>query len=413
MIGIGQMIRCFANNSRGTIAVLFGLIGPVLLLGSGLAIDVTNLFSQRHFLQSLADGAALTGAAELQLGNASNAVVLQVAQNYVKAAGRGAAITFTGAVSPDKTTLQVYLRETGHTFIMQAFNASPVNVGASATAKVVSGPPVCAVGLDPNANFTVGLDQQARVLAINCAVYSNSTNSSGLFATNSASLQAKFICSAGGKSGAGFSPMPQTDCPVQPDPLINRPAPPVGGCTYTNLVVKSVVTTLFPGTYCGGLTITNSANVILSPGTYVMQNGPLYVTGGASLTGITVGIFLTGSGAVLNFDAGSTIVLKAPILGDLAGLLVFEDRASPKGQTHQILSDNARVLLGTIYLPQGQLYVGANQPVADLSDYTIIVAGQIRASGGPTIVLNTNYNTTPIPIPLGLGPQPGRTVLTQ
>jgi hypothetical protein len=73
--------------------------------------------------------------------------------------------------------------------------------------------------------------------------------------------------------------------------------------------------------------------------------------------------------------AGSTIVLKAPILGDLAGLLDFEDRNSPKGQTHQILSDNARVLLGTIYLPQGQLYVDANQPIADLSDYTIMVAG--------------------------------------
>jgi hypothetical protein len=34
------------------------------------------------------------------------------------------------------------------------------------------------------------------------------------------------------------------------------------------------------------------------------------------------------------------------------------------------------MLLGTIYLPQGMLCVGANSPVADLSAYTIVVAGQ-------------------------------------
>lgn len=134
----------------------------------------------------------------------------------------------------------------------------------SATAKVVRGAAVCVVGLDTNANFTVGLQQAAEFLALNCAVYSNSTNPNRLFAKNSALLKAVFICSSGGKSGAGFSPTPQTDCPAQPDPLINRPAPPVGSCTYNNLVVNGGALTLYPGTYCGGLTLTNSANVMLS-----------------------------------------------------------------------------------------------------------------------------------------------------
>jgi hypothetical protein len=78
---------------------------------------------------------------------------------------------------------------------------------------LVRGAAVCVVGLDTNANFTVGLQQAAEFLALNCAVYSNSTNPNRLFAKNSALLKAVFICSSGGKSGAGFSPTPQTDAP--------------------------------------------------------------------------------------------------------------------------------------------------------------------------------------------------------
>lgn len=411
-----EKLRCHASDVCGSIAVIAGLVAPALVMIAGLAVDVTNLTSQRQNLQHLADGAALAGAAELRLGNANNTTTLQVAQNYVKGSGGGLPITFSGTVSSDKTAIKVSLSETVETLMLHNFAASLVNLSASATAKVVGGAPVCVVGLGTNANFTVGLDTQALLVALNCAVYSNSMNPSGLYAKNNAVLTAAFICSSGGKSGASpgsFIPAPQTDCPALPDPLINRPAPPVGSCTYTNYVVSGGVPVLYPGTYCGGLTITNSAIVILSPGIYVMKDGPLCVTGGASLAGVNVGIFLTGSGAVLNFDTASIINLTAPITGTMAGLLIFEDHASPQNQTHQILSNNAHMLLGTIYLPQGTLYIGGNSLVAELSAYTIVVANQFSLSAGPTMVLNTNYTATTIPVPPGLGPHSGHSVLTQ
>ena len=55
------------------------------------------------------------------------------------------------------------------------------------------------------------------------------------------------------------------------------------------------------------------------------------------------------------------------------GILIFDDRGS-KADKHRIYSDNARKLLGTIYLPNGVLYVDANKPIADQSAYTVIVA---------------------------------------
>ena len=82
-------------------------------------------------------------------------------------------------------------------------------------------------------------------------------------------------------------------------------------------------------------------------------------------------------------------------------------------RTYRILSDNARTMLGTIYLPAGRLVIDASRPVADQSAYTVIVAQQINLYEGPNLVLNANYGATSVPVPKGVGPVSGRLLLTQ
>jgi hypothetical protein len=154
--------------------------------------------------------------------------------------------------------------------------------------------------------------------------------------------------------------------------------------------------TLDPGTYCGGLTITGKANVTLRGGIYVMKDGPLIVDKDASLSGVDVAFYFTGDKGGLLFDKKTTISLTAPTTGTMAGLLMSEERAvsspgdpvtgllddltglllpatpPPLGQTkpmriYRIISDNARTMLGTIYLPAGRLVIDAKKPVADQS----------------------------------------------
>ena len=83
------------------------------------------------------------------------------------------------------------------------------------------------------------------------------------------------------------------------------------------------------------------------------------------LTGANVAFYFTGSKAQLLFDVQSSIDLTAPRDGLMAGLLMFEARNQPKTGLHKILSDDARNLLGTIYLSRGTLHVDANSPIAD------------------------------------------------
>ncbi len=404
------------RDVRGNVGLVFAIAVPSLLAMVGSAVDYANFQREKAQLQGVADAAALAAAKELHLGNSTGNLATQVAQNYVNARSLGQPINFSDSVANDLSAITVTLNMTMPTYVMQFFSASSATLNASATARVVGGQPICVIGLDSGANFTIGMDKSAQLQANGCSVYSNSTKPDGLFAKNSATLTAAFICSAGGKAGAGpgsFSPTPLTGCPAMPDPLASRPPPTFSGCDYTNYVVSGGSTTIFPGTYCGGVTIEGGATVQMAAGVYVLQSGPFYVTGGATVQGTYVGLYFTGSGAVLNLDTLSNVTLSAPSSGAMAGILVYEDRSSPAGQTHQIISDNARTLLGTIYIPQGTLYVAANNPVADQSAYTIIVARRFQLSAGPTLVLNTNYSATDVPTPDNVGPNATSAMLSQ
>ncbi|HEV7873323.1 MAG TPA: hypothetical protein VGO82_04240, partial [Enterovirga sp.] len=246
------------------------------------------------------------------------------------------------------------------------------------------------------------------------------------------------FCSVGGVSvaGATVTPTPVQDCPVLKDPLASVPRPSVGGCTATDLKITASQT-LYPGTYCKGITISGSASVTLAgsgDGIFVLDDGPLVVSGTATLKGQNVGLFFTGSAGGLRMDPGTTIDLTAPKTGPMAGMLMFEDRTvsspilppvGPKGapppppygsqpmRQYQISSNNAANLLGTIYLPAGRLIVDANTPVANKSAYTVIVTRQLEVDSGPNLVLNSDYSATDVPVPVGVGPTSGVISLTQ
>ena len=231
-------------------------------------------------------------------------------------------------------------------------------------------------------------------------------------------LQAGYICSAGGKvktNNTNFSPEPMTDCPVIPDPLAGRQPPSDSTCNHLAKIVSGEVATLSPGVYCGGLIVTNGAEVTLKPGIFIFQNGPLIVNGGATLKGENVALYMKGLLSSLIFETASIIRLTAPKDGPLAGILIYDDPTgalapykslkhdvigkSPR--EHVILSDDARVLLGTIYMPRGRLIVDATKPVADRSAYTVMVVQQLDLYDGPNLHLNSDYSASDIPIPEG------------
>lgn len=407
---IRGLFRRFFGNRSGNVAMTFAFALPAVAGSAVIAVEFAQATNAKQKLQALADSAAIAAARELRLGNAQKDAVLAVAKAHVDAgaASTGLPVQFGGDIPDKKNFITVNLTAQMPQVLGAAIGLIPRSVSATSRARVMGGAPVCAVALDERQNSTIYLEKFAKMEARNCAVYSNSKAKSGIKAQESAVLSAAFICSSGGSTGdfSNFAPMPENDCPALPDPLSKRPYPAVGGCdpSKTDLEIRGTSVSLMPGTYCGGLKITDGADVTLNAGVYVIKDGPLIVNGGATMRGTNVGFFFTGDGAHMNLMKDSNISLTAPKTGPLAGMLFFADRNLPNGMKYEISSNNAPMLLGTIYLPNGRFFAGGEKPVAQNSAYTIVVARKIDLSAGPTMVLNSNYSATDIPVPDGVGP---------
>jgi Flp pilus assembly protein TadG len=400
-------------NQSGSIAIKFAVVLPLLMGITALGIDYGWFVARKAQLQAAADAGALAGAKELSLSDAKREHVASAVKAIVKRL-----MAADGAESSDSTLriktkitdepLQVDVQAFGEVqglFAPSVF-ADSYRIEVRSVARVMGRPNICVLGLDTNAEATVSLDARAQITGNNCAVFSNSQNSSGLQSIADAKLTASVICSAGGMNGGdrNFSPAPLTDCPMFEDPLANREPPTADPCPsiLRPLLLDNAVTRLLPGTFCGGLTIDGTSNVYLAPGIYVIRDGELRVDSNSVLSGENVGFVFTGPNARFVFASNSVITLSAPKDGPMAGILFFGDRNQDPAMKHEVLSNFARELIGTIYLPNGTLLVKADHVVADKSAYTAVVARKIELDATPNLVLNTDYDLTDVPVPQGI-----------
>lgn len=417
--------RSFLRARSGNVAVFFSIGVPVFLLAGGGAVDYLRTVTAKSSLQALADGAALAGAQSLRLANSNATTVTQTVSGFVatRTGGMGGSVAATTNLLSNNTIVSVQLTQTVPTIVAKAVGYGPVNITAKAQAKNAGTTlPLCVVGLDPTQGSTVSVDV-ATINAQGCQILSDATATDSVSATNSARINSGRLCSSGGARNDGtaiYSPAPQTDCPPLNDPLATRAAPTVGSCLLTNLVITNAIV-LIPGTYCGGLKVATGGSVFMLPGTYVIKDGPLTVTGGATLQGNDVSIYLSSDDSTLDIKNNSTINLAAPATGPMAGILIFESRSAPLYRNHNFQSRNAPNMLGTIYMPRGVLNIGVSGggggggglAVGSSAAWTIIVARRLMVSDNQVLNLNTNYSATNVPPPVGLGPTTTYGVSTQ
>ncbi|MEZ5925871.1 MAG: pilus assembly protein TadG-related protein [Hyphomicrobiaceae bacterium] len=412
-LGAARYLDRFRHDEAGGILVAFAVSLPILVAAVSLAVDYSQSVRARDQMQAAADAAALAAARELGLANARqtnmSSIVAAVVDSFVSgiAPGKVWGTDLRTTTKVDEGTLKVHVTLESSVPIVLGMLAGQTSWGVevASEAQVIGSPNICILGLDPAASGTISLERNADVLGERCAVFSNSDHPNGIRSKNSSKLMASLICTAGGKEGGkgNFLPEPLTGCPQFDDPLAERPEPAVDvACRETSLVVSAEKVTLAPGTYCGGLRIEDGATVALERGIYTIKDGPLVVSGGAELKGDGVGFYFTGSGAVLDLAGDTTVSLAAAVDGPMAGLLMFESRSQSKSGKHVLLSDNAQTMVGTIYLPRGELQIGGSSEMGTESAYTAIVARQLTLTEGPRVVLHTNYDDTDVPVPDGI-----------
>ncbi|QTN18332.1 pilus assembly protein [Brevundimonas sp. AJA228-03] len=415
MNGAPGWLKSLHHDKRGSIAVKFALVVPVIATLSAGAIDLMAVSSSRSRLQSIAENAALAGARSLTLA-ADSVTAEQAAENFVKGemSEWSTAPTYTAAYSVTETKdgRRLQVRLTGHrpSFFGSLLPPGGWHFSADATASPVSQTPLCAIGTGSGTNLNaLSSIGASRLTAPECMVHSNSNILTG----NTATITALAVQAVRGVTGTGISPAAGEGAVPIEDPFASMVFPSLNDCKTQNKnsgqewpIVYPQNTTYYldPGLHCRPITIRNSTTLILRPGVHLFYKN-LSVLNSARLIGEDVFLFFDeGAGPVFT-GSSIQIDLSGRKSGPYAGMVM----ATIAGDEPDIIIPGRQVkrLLGVVYARNGFLRVGGIGIAAQDSDWTVVVANEIRLEQDASLRINADYENSDVPVPAGVGPNGG------
>jgi len=421
------------TDRRGSVALMTGIMAPVMIMMLAMGIEVTSWSVANLELQRIADISAWAGARQYVIASsAQNAT--QTAVNLAEINGASGTATqgwnastltrtdnlVTAQVVPGiRLATDTAVKVTVQRTIARSFSLifpgglSFVTVSATAIAEIVSAvatsPQPCLLALQPGGGGVTDLtlNGSASVTSSNCSIVSNG----GITLTGSSSLNVDGTYAGGAISfpgwntnaitGGSYPNSGQVTDPYASDTQLQNEfslLSPGSGKADPNTTNGPL--TLSPGTY-SSLTLGGSSNITLSPGTYIV-NGNVTFDGASTVTGTGVTIIFSGSLQ----DAGSASVsLTAPTSASGVGVpgILFAGNSTVASAFSGAVS---LPLTGVIYYPNGSIsFTGsADSTGANCSE---VIAGTISLSGASNVSASgcSTYGTVPF------GSVPGSTAI--
>ncbi|WP_419695632.1 pilus assembly protein TadG-related protein [Mesorhizobium muleiense] len=362
----------------------FALSLPIVVGGAGLGVETSYWYYSSLKLQAVADAAAYAGALEKVSGSDKPAIVsaatLSAASNGF-AASTGTIAVFTppsSGTNVAKKAVEVIVHQNLDRFFTSIFTQNEVGAWARAVALITDASKACVLALNPSASKAALFSGSSTTKLTGCSVMSNSIAPDAIKLQGSASLDVDCLISAGGMSLANPVKTVCTSLITQAlpaaDPFADLPSPPA-----TNPCQNGNQSTLQPGTYCRGLSL--SGSVTLSPGVYVIQGGDFKANSNANISGDGVIIYLAGSSGV-SMNGTATVKLSAPTSGTYSGVLFYGDRANLAG-SNSFNGTADSLLTGVLYFPTQEVKYLGN--FSGQGGCTQVVADTIEWSGATSI----------------------------
>jgi Putative Flp pilus-assembly TadE/G-like len=387
-------------------ALLLMALSMIVLCGfAGLGIDMGYLRYMKRQMQAATDSAALAGAAEVGYGDVTSAADADASTNGFTNGVNGTTITVnnpptSGPNQGNSLYVEVLLSQPQPTFFMKLLGVkSEMATTRSVAYSGISG--ACIYALDPSQSSAFSVNGNSNLTA-QCGILDNSNNSTAALVQNGGGcLSAKYIGVVGqfkNNSSCLPSPTPVSGIAAFSDPLAYLQPPTVGPCDYTSTSITGGTTTIYPGVYCSGLSISGgSTDVTFSPGTYIINGGGMNISGGANVHANGVTFYITAPSASsfkgVSITGGSNSQLVAPTSGQYASILFFQDRTFSSGSSgadSNIAGGSGTAIEGTLYFPTTNLtYAGSSVD----SLYTILIADTVKITN--TTVIQDTYQVLP------------------
>jgi Flp pilus assembly protein TadG len=407
---IRSFVAFITGEKQGSVLPTFAIALVPLVAAVGASVDYSQANQVRSSLQSTLDAAILAAVRDgtsAWNSTAQDFFNLNLQLQGVPVQSPSFTKSNTGTVSGSVSAVvpTTFLGVVGVSSVAVTVHSS---AGLSSSAVAAQ---YCVLALNKTAQPGLRLTGNATIdiKAPQCILQVNSNAIGAVNMTGNASITSAHNCFVGStvKVGNATITPPADACKQVADPFAGYTrTPAVGACTVTNYSVsgnKTVV--LQPGVYCGGMQFSGQVNVTFQPGIYIIKDGPLQASSGASFTGDNVAFYLTGSGAAVNLSGQASIHLvgrRGEATDPLVGFVFFLDPSGPSGlaaASSQLSGSSDLYFEGVIYLPGQLVNITGSAEIESPSPFTSFIADRIDINGNGTLEINNDPSKTTVPIP--------------
>lgn len=409
------LFRKYISSDSGAILPIAALAFPLLLGVAGLGVDAGNWMMQKRTLQTAADAAAIAGGWELANEGTDTdveyAALKEAELNGYDPALAGASLNITVTETADGVpNVQVDIVQSVDVWFSSIFLDNDIMAATTATSEIEEPDSTfCILSLDQEMSRAISVSGNVTIDSPNCGIANNSSADDALYLNGSVIVgigQVKITGDyeiVGGSVEFNYSSL-RTNASRTNDPYEDLEVPEFNGCTNgqmnsgTTRVNSSGTVTLDPGTFCGGISVTGTNDIVLNPGVYIMDGGDFSVSGGGSISGDGVTIILTNSGGDsygsygnLDISGNKEVYLSAPDEGEeWAGIVAYQDRNAPEGGSsgyNKITGTSGVEIDGAVYMPSRRLDYGGDAVVdsPNGSPCSQVIAKQVVLHGNPTL----------------------------
>lgn len=398
---VWKKIKNFVASTGGFAGIAFGLTALPMLMVMGAALDYAQAVSAKWELQRISDATAVSGA---RLPATANNNRLEAMQAMFEASvNQTPYLGVTKQIDATNAQVSVDVDYNSPTHIMKIFGVDHIPVKASTTARsqVQNGGVICLLALNPDAVEGLHLQGINKMSQHDCWAWVNSNSATAMNAVGASEGRAQGFCVNGSVvGGTHFAPPPYQGCDPYPDPFADqfaRYSPDTTTCTARNLQLNSGSYVIYPGVYCGGLSLKPQAEVEMRPGTYIIKDGGLDVMAQSVLTGEGVTLYFTGNNTGINIRGGGSVVLRAPASGEMAGFLFVQDRYSNPGAEIEIQGGGRVKMEGALYTPTWRVSIGGNGEVNQEAKFWTMVADSFHMEGNGRLFIDSDAASIGIP----------------
>jgi hypothetical protein len=403
-------------DRRGVVAVLVGLLAPVLFMALGLGIEVSHWSVAMLELQRIADAASLAGAFDYEhQATKVSQTAAAAAVNLAELNGITAPVTaqiIPGPKVPRDVAMQVTVSRQQPLFLAGIFTAAKsVTISATAVAELIPTATGAACVLALQGDLTgittsqdVGIQNGVHISTQGCTLRSdaNITLTSG--ATVDGNVVAAGTVSGVGQNGASITaPFTATSNAGQiADPFAND-------ATVQNALQNAATATgradnctssgspscsISPGNF-DGISVSNGATLTLAPGLYTV-NGPVDFGGGTvnidagGVTIVSSGSVTIGNGVSVNGFSAATPGSAGAAAGAIPGVLLATSATGSNAVTFN--GGASFIYSGVIYAPNGTVSI-SNGVSATTPGCAEMIANDVDLTGGATFASTTCAGT--------------------